>query len=102
MSQRAAAIRASGRNWLREVSAVNACAPHAAASGQTGFVEILTHIVPPSVVGAFAHVPRYLLHYRYHAKQMSASPVQQIRYHHRAIFKFFEAHPDLEAQPDPA
>ena len=27
---------------------------YTAASGQTGFVEILTHIVPPSVVGAFA------------------------------------------------
>jgi aerobic C4-dicarboxylate transport protein len=28
---------------------------YTAASGQTGFVEILTHIVPPSVVGAFAN-----------------------------------------------
>lgn len=51
-----------------------------------------------SVVGTFAFVPRYLLHYRYHAKQMSASPVQQIRHHHRAIFNFFAAHPDVEEQ----
>jgi glycosyltransferase involved in cell wall biosynthesis len=51
-----------------------------------------------SVVGTFAHVPEYLLHYRYHAKQMSASPVQQIRFHHRAITKFFAANPSLEQQ----
>lgn len=51
-----------------------------------------------SVVGTFAHVPEFLLHYRYHAKQMSASPVMQIRYHHRAVRKFFAEHPDMEQQ----
>lgn len=51
-----------------------------------------------SVVGTFAYVPEYLLHYRYHAKQMSASPVQQIRFHHRAIFKFFEEHPEKQRE----
>ena len=51
-----------------------------------------------SVVGTFAFVPEYLLHYRYHAKQMSASPVQQIRFHHRAVLQFFEAHPDLKTE----
>jgi len=49
-----------------------------------------------SAIGTFAFVPEYLLHYRYHAKQMSASPVDQIRYHHTAVRKFFAAHPDLE------
>ncbi len=46
-----------------------------------------------SVAGSFAFVPEYLLHYRYHAGQMSASPVRQIRFHHRAVFKFFDEHP---------
>ena len=47
-----------------------------------------------SAVGTFVHVPDHLLHYRYHAGQMSASPVKQIRFHHRAVHKFFEQHPD--------
>jgi len=51
-----------------------------------------------SAIGTFAFVPEYLLHYRYHAKQMSASPVDQIRYHHRAIFKFFQEHPKQHEQ----
>ena len=51
-----------------------------------------------SVVGTFAYVRQYLLHYRYHAKQMSASPVHQIRYHHRAFRKFFDEHSDAAAK----
>lgn len=51
-----------------------------------------------SAIGTFAFVPEYLLHYRYHAKQMSASPVEQIRFHHRAIRKFFDEHADIERQ----
>jgi len=54
-----------------------------------------------SILGTFAHVPQYLLHYRYHAKQMSASPVQQIRFHHRAILKFFAEHRDIEREIGP-
>jgi glycosyltransferase involved in cell wall biosynthesis len=49
-----------------------------------------------SVVGTFVFVPVYLLNYRYHAGQMSASPVKQIRFHHRAAFEFFQKHPDKE------
>jgi len=48
-----------------------------------------------SAVGSFAFVPRHLLHYRMHAGQMSASQVKQIRYHHRAVRKFCEQHPDI-------
>jgi glycosyltransferase involved in cell wall biosynthesis len=51
-----------------------------------------------SAVGAFAFVPEHLLHYRYHAKQMSASQLDQIDYHHRAVRQFFAAHPQLEQQ----
>ncbi len=51
-----------------------------------------------SVVGTFAYVREYLLHYRYHAKQMSASPVHQIRFHHRAFRKFFDEHPEAGAK----
>lgn len=51
-----------------------------------------------SVVGTFAFVPERLLNYRYHAGQMSANPTQQIRYHHRAIRDFFEAHPEKETE----
>ena len=47
-----------------------------------------------SAIGAFAFVPEVLLHYRIHAKQMSASQMDQIRFHHRAVRKFFEQHPD--------
>jgi glycosyltransferase involved in cell wall biosynthesis len=51
-----------------------------------------------SAVGTFAFVPEYLLHYRYHAGQMSASQLDQIRYHHRAVRQFFDAHPDKAEQ----
>jgi len=51
-----------------------------------------------SAVGTFAFVPEYLLHYRYHPKQMSASQVDQIGFHHRAVRKFFAEHPDIEAK----
>lgn len=54
-----------------------------------------------SVVGTFAFVPVPLLHYRYHAGQMSASQVRQIAFHHRAVRSFFAAHPDLEARIGP-
>jgi glycosyltransferase involved in cell wall biosynthesis len=49
-----------------------------------------------SAVGTFAFVPRHLLHYRMHAKQMSASQIDQIPFHHRAIRQFFAAHPEIE------
>ncbi len=48
-----------------------------------------------SAVGTFAFVPEHLFHYRIHPKQMSASQVDQIGYHHRAVRKFFAAHPDI-------
>ncbi|MFO0848062.1 MAG: hypothetical protein U0871_05830 [Gemmataceae bacterium] len=47
-----------------------------------------------SAVGTFAFVPEHLTHYRLHPGQLSKSPVQQIGYHHRAVRKFFAAHPD--------
>ncbi len=47
-----------------------------------------------SVVGTFAFVPEYLLHYRYHAGQMSASQMAQVRFHHKAIHNFVDTHPD--------
>ena len=49
-----------------------------------------------SAVGSFAFVPEHLLHYRIHAKQMSASQVDQIGYHHRAVRKFFATNPEAE------
>lgn len=51
-----------------------------------------------SAVGSFAFVPQHLLHYRIHAKQMSASQVVQIGYHHRAVRQFFASHPEIEKQ----
>lgn len=51
-----------------------------------------------AAVGSFAFVPRHLLHYRMHAGQMSASQVKQIRFHHRAVHKFRQQHPDLAQQ----
>ncbi|MEX2213436.1 MAG: glycosyltransferase [Phycisphaeraceae bacterium] len=54
-----------------------------------------------SAIGTFVHVPDRLLHYRYHAGQMSASPVKQIRFHHRAVRKFFEQHPEKLAEIGP-
>lgn len=47
-----------------------------------------------SAVGTFAFVPEHLTHYRIHPGQLSKSPVQQIGYHHRAVRKFFDQHPD--------
>jgi glycosyltransferase involved in cell wall biosynthesis len=47
-----------------------------------------------SAVGPFAFVPEYLTHYRIHPGQLSRSPVEQIGYHHRAVRKFFDQHPD--------
>jgi len=47
-----------------------------------------------SVVGTFGFVPEYLLNYRKHAAQMSASQVDQIGYHHRAVRNFFAQHPE--------
>lgn len=49
-----------------------------------------------SAIGTFAFVPEALLHYRIHAKQMSASQVNQIGYHHRAVRSFFQTHPEIE------
>ncbi|QEL15562.1 glycosyltransferase family 2 protein [Limnoglobus roseus] len=46
-----------------------------------------------SAVGGFAFVPEYLTHYRIHAGQLSRSPVEQIRAHHRIVRRFFENHP---------
>jgi glycosyltransferase involved in cell wall biosynthesis len=51
-----------------------------------------------SAVGGFAFVPEHLLHYRYHPRQMSASQIDQIGYHHRAVRKFFAAHPEIERE----
>ncbi|MCC5830804.1 MAG: glycosyltransferase family 2 protein [Phycisphaeraceae bacterium] len=51
-----------------------------------------------SAVGTFAFVPEHLLHYRIHAKQMSASQVDQIPFHHRAVREFFEKHPKIESR----
>jgi glycosyltransferase involved in cell wall biosynthesis len=48
-----------------------------------------------SAVGSFAFVPRHLLHYRIHPKQMSSSQADQIGYHHRAVRGFFAAHPEV-------
>lgn len=47
-----------------------------------------------SAVGSFALVEEPLLNYRIHPKQMSARQAEQIRYHHRAIRKFFAEHPE--------
>ncbi len=55
-----------------------------------------------SAVGTFAFVPHRLLHYRMHAKQMSASQIDQIPYHHRAVRQFFAKHPQIEAEIGPA
>lgn len=46
-----------------------------------------------SAEGTFAFVPEYLLHYRKHENQMSASQVDQIPFHHRAIRQFFDRNP---------
>jgi len=51
-----------------------------------------------SAVGTFAFVPKHLLHYRLHEKQMSSSQVDQIPFHHRAVRKFFVEHPEIEEQ----
>ncbi len=51
-----------------------------------------------SAIGTFAFVPQRLLHYRMHAKQMSASQIDQIPFHHRAVRKFFAAHPEMEKE----
>lgn len=48
-----------------------------------------------SVVGTFAFVPEYLLNYRKHPGQMSASQFDQVLYHHRAVRKFMEQHGDV-------
>ena len=47
-----------------------------------------------SAIGSFAFVPEYLTHYRIHPGQLSRSPMDQIRYHHRAVRKFFDQHPE--------
>lgn len=54
-----------------------------------------------SAVGSFAYVPEHLLHYRYHERQMSASQVRQVGYHHRAVRQFFQAHPEMAQQIGP-
>ena len=51
-----------------------------------------------STVGAFAFVPQALLHYRYHAGQMSAGRIEQLNWHFRAVRGFFAQHPDLAEQ----
>ncbi len=51
-----------------------------------------------SVVGTFAFVPKRLLHYRKHEKQMSSSQIDQIPFHHRAVREFFESRPDMAEQ----
>jgi glycosyltransferase involved in cell wall biosynthesis len=51
-----------------------------------------------SAVGTFAFVSEHLLHYRMHEKQMSASQIEQIPWHHRAVRKFFAEHPDALAK----
>jgi glycosyltransferase involved in cell wall biosynthesis len=48
-----------------------------------------------SAVGTFAFVDEHLLNYRIHPGQMSRRVVDQIRFHHRAIRKFFSAQPAL-------
>lgn len=46
-----------------------------------------------SVMGAFAFVEEPMVHYRYHAAQMSEDRFDQIQYHFRAINKFIKHHP---------
>ena len=49
-----------------------------------------------SVEGAFAFVPERLVHYRIHPHQTSWNfKLDQVRYHHRVVRRFFNAHPDL-------
>jgi len=54
-----------------------------------------------SAIGTFAFVPERLLHYRVHAQQMSASQIDQIPFHHRAVRNFFAAHPELAEKIGP-
>lgn len=49
-----------------------------------------------SAVGTFGFVAEHLLHYRMHAKQMSASQADQVPFHHRAVRQFFATHEELE------
>ncbi len=51
-----------------------------------------------SAIGTFAFVPEHLTHYRIHAGQLSRSPVEQIRAHHRAVHHFFDAHPNIREE----
>ena len=50
-----------------------------------------------TAVGSFAFVPEHLTHYRIHAGQLSRSPIEQIRAHHRAVRQFFDTHPEQPA-----
>jgi glycosyltransferase involved in cell wall biosynthesis len=54
-----------------------------------------------SVIGSFAYVAQPLLHYRYHAGQMSASRAVQLGYHVRAVREFFDKRPHLATQIGP-
>lgn len=52
-----------------------------------------------SVLGTFAFVPEYLVHYRRHDRQTSWNyKIDQLRHHHRVIRRFFDQHPRLAKQ----
>ncbi len=67
-----------------------------------GYDESLIHAVDLdvylklSVLGTFAFVPEYLLHYRIHQEQTGWKyPVQQVHAIHHVVRRFFKQHPDL-------
>lgn len=67
-----------------------------------GYDESLVHAVDLdvylklSVLGTFAFVPEYLLHYRIHSEQTGWKyPVDQVRAIHDVVRRFFDSHADL-------